>query len=38
MRAALAFFLTVVLLQGCDATTSEVQVQSSSPYPYNARW
>ena len=28
----------VLTLAGCDATTSGVQVQSPSPYPYNPRW
>ena len=28
----------VAFVQGCDATTGGVQVQSPSPYPYNPRW
>ena len=28
----------VAFVQACDATTGDLQVQSPSPYPYNARW
>jgi hypothetical protein len=31
-------FLAAALAAACDATTSGLQVQSPSPYPYNPRW
>jgi hypothetical protein len=36
--AAACLIGAAALVQGCDATTAGVQVQSPSPYPYNPRW